>query len=265
MSEGEGNPRTAPPLINGRQHVNGNENSKLATIRALLARAEHPTTPEAEAEQCRQKAFALMAKYGIEQAMLAADGATKDEPIDRQIVIDAPWAMERVRLINRIALALDCQLIHLGQHENGPARRVHIFGHRSDLERVDLLYTSLLIQMTGSLSAQHLPYGQSPRAWRRSWLLGFVNRVGSRLEEAQRGAQEEARHETTATGRSSALVLADRKTVVESRYRAAYPRSRKGRATTMRGTGYGDGWAAGGRADIGGRRIGRSNAGAIGS
>ncbi len=265
MSEGEGNPRKAPPLTNGRHHVNGNENPKLATIRALLARAEHPTTPEAEAEQCRQKAFALMAKYGIEQAMVEAEAKTKDEPTDRQIVIDAPWAMERVQLINRISLALGCKLIHLGPAGNGPARRVHIFGHRSDLERVELLYTSLLLQMTGSLAAQHVPYGQSPRAWRRSWLLGFVSRVGGRMDEAEKGAQEEAKNETTTTGRSSALVLADRRTAVENRYTAAYPNARKGRRTTMRGTGYGDGWAAGGRADIGGRRIGRSSAGAIGS
>ncbi|MFE0177644.1 DUF2786 domain-containing protein [Streptomyces sp. NPDC059002] len=240
-------------------------NPKLATIRALLAKAEDPSTPEAEAELARKRAFEMMAKYGVEQAMLNDGNPTSDASADRQIVLDNPWAMERVRLINRIARALGCQLIHLGRDGGGPARRVHIFGYESDLQRVELLYTSLLLQMNSGLAAQYVPVSSGARAWRRSWLLGFIDRVGRRIEEAERGAQEEARSETSATGRSTALVLADRKAVVERSYRDAYPRARKGGSTTMTGNGFGAGWTAGGRADIGGRRIGRATAGTIAS
>ncbi|MFH9295819.1 DUF2786 domain-containing protein [Streptomyces sp. NPDC017520] len=237
--------------------------AKLETIRALLAKAEDPRTPEAEAELARKRAFEMMAKYGVEQAMLNDANPASDAPTDRKIVLDNPWAMERVRLINRIALALGCELIHLGRDGSGPARRVHIFGYASDLQRVELLYTSLLLQMNSGLAAQSVPPGQGARAWRRSWLLGFINRVGDRIEEAERGARDEARGETTATGRSAALVLADRKAVVSRSYQQAYPRARKGGTTTMTGNGYGAGWTAGSRADIGGKRIGRTMAGSI--
>ncbi|MEN8650594.1 DUF2786 domain-containing protein [Streptomyces sp. 21So2-11] len=237
---------------------------KLETIRALLATAEDSRTPEAEAELARKRAFEMMAKYGVEQAMLNDSNPSSDAPTDRQIVLDNPWAMERVRLINRIATALGCELIHLGRDGSGPSRRVHIFGYASDLQRVELLYTSLLLQMNSGLVTQSVPPGQGARAWRRSWLIGFINRVGDRIAEAERGAREDAKGETTTTtGRSAALVLADRKTVVERNYRQAYPRSRKGGTTTITGNGYGAGWAAGSRADIGGKRIGRTTAGSI--
>ncbi len=237
--------------------------AKLETIRSLLAKAEDPRTPEAEAELARKRAFEMMAKYGVEQAMLNDADSASDAPTDRQIVLDNPWAMERVRLINHIALALGCKVIHLGRDGSGPARRVHIFGYASDLERVEVLYTSLLLQMNSGLAAQSVPAGQGARAWRRSWLLGFIGRVGSRIEEAERGAREEATGQTSATGRSAALVLADRKAVVSRNYQQAYPRSRKGGSTTMTGNGYGAGWVAGSRADIGGKRIGRTSAGSI--
>ncbi|MFD6417041.1 DUF2786 domain-containing protein [Streptomyces sp. NPDC060194] len=232
--------------------------AKLETIRALLAKAEDPRAPEAEAELARKRAFEMMAKYGVEQAMVGDANPSGDVPTDRKIVLDNPWAMERVRLIHRIATALGCEMIHLGRNGDGPARSVHVFGYESDLQRVELLYTSLLLQMNGGLAAQTVPPGQGARAWRRSWLLGFVNRVGDRIEEAERGAREAARGATTATGRSAALVLADRKAVVSRNYHQAYPRSRKSGSTTVTGNGYGAGWSAGGRADIGGKRIGRT-------
>ncbi|MDI5970095.1 hypothetical protein POF50_012215 [Streptomyces sp. SL13] len=118
--------------------------------------------------------------------------------------------------------------------------------------------------MNSGPAAQPVPLGHGARAWRRSWLLGFVGRVGDRVEQAERDAHEEAGAETTVTGRGAAVVLADRRAVVERNYRLAYPRCRNGGPTTMAGDGYGSGWVAGSRADIGGRRIGRAAAGAIG-
>lgn len=236
---------------------------KLGTIRALLAKAEDSAAPEGEAELARLRAFEMMAKYGIEQALLSDGDVTVDALADRKIVLGDPWAMERVRLMHKVAVGLDCKLIHLGRDGQSPRRRVHIFGYASDLERIEMLYTSLNLQMLGGAGAQYVPYGQGARAWRRSWMLGFIDRVGKRIKEAEAKARGEASAETSAAGRSTALVLADRADVVERSYRQAYPRARKGGRTTVSGNGYGDGWAAGGRADIGGRRIGGQAAGRI--
>ncbi|ATM24857.1 hypothetical protein SMD44_p20074 (plasmid) [Streptomyces alboflavus] len=240
----------------------GQANPKLATIRAILAKAEATGFAE-EAEALTAKAAQLMAKYGIEEAMLNDGRADRDAPTERKITISNPWAMERVRLIHRTARAMNCELIHLGRIGDGPSRQVHVFGYESDIERAELLYASLLLQMEGSLYRQVVPFGESLRAWRRSWLLGYVNRVGDRVQEAERRARGEAGNETSASGRSAALVLADRRALVERSFRTAYPRTRAGGRTTTRGSGYGDGWAAGGRADIGGRRIGRSPSAAL--
>ncbi|MFH8404770.1 DUF2786 domain-containing protein [Streptomyces sp. NPDC018019] len=237
-------------------------NSKLATIRALLAKAEDAATPEAEAELSRKRAFEMMAKYGVEQAMLNDGDEASDAPIDKIFILDNPWAMERVRLLYRITDALGCECVHLGRRSDG-SRSLHVFGYESDLQRIEVLYTSLLLQMNTGLAAQCVPVSTGVRAWRRSWLLGFITRVGDRIKEAECGAREDARDETSAIGRSAALVLADRKALVERSYRAAYPKTRSRGRTTYTGTGFGHGWVAGSRADIGSRRVGGSASTAV--
>jgi hypothetical protein len=66
----------------------------------------------------------------------------------------------------------------------------------------------------------------------------------------------------TETGASTALVLADRSLVVREQVAAAYPRLRKARVTYS-GSGYGDGYREGQRADIGGAKLRSRSAGAL--
>ena len=71
----------------------------------------------------------------------------------------------------------------------GPGSRIHIFGFASDIERTDVLYTSLLLQMWHGLDgAEVAGWSRSPRAWRRSWLLGFASAVVSRVRAAEHAA-----------------------------------------------------------------------------
>jgi len=91
----------------------------------------------------------------------------------RVIDIDNPWAQVRAHLLAGLAGAMRCQCVLL--HTSGPGARIHVFGYASDLERADILYTSLLLQMARGLTTAVVPDGvRSVRAWRRSWLLGFV-------------------------------------------------------------------------------------------
>lgn len=46
----------------------------LRKVQALLARADHPNTPQPEAESCRAKAEELMTNYRIDEAMLSLEG-----------------------------------------------------------------------------------------------------------------------------------------------------------------------------------------------
>ncbi|MEU6295337.1 DUF2786 domain-containing protein [Streptomyces erythrochromogenes] len=238
-------------------------NPKLSTIRALLAKAEDPATPEAEAELARSRAMEMMAKYGVEQAMLGDGQSSRDGITDKSFDLPNPWSMSRARLLYAIAEAVGCEAIHMGPAANG-GRRVHVVGYESDIQRAEILHSSLLLQMLNGLNRQTVPYGvRSARAWRNSWQLGFIVRVTERLKAIEEAARAAASEETSATGRSGELVLADRDAVVRAAFRAAHPRVRK-QGSSFSGSGYGDGVAAGSRADIGGtRRIGVRSAGSL--
>jgi len=144
--------------------------------------------------------------------------------------------------------------VRVAQHRPAGAR-IHIFGYASDLERVDILYTSLLLQMAHGLTTTVVPVGvRSPRAWRRSWLLGFVTAVITRVRSAETARRDGGRE--THSGPSTALVLADRAIVIRRQLEQAYPVTRRTRVTYS-GRGYNDGYAQGQRADIGNRRVDR--------
>jgi hypothetical protein len=133
-----------------------------------------------------------------------------------------------------------------------------VFGYASDIERADVLYTSVLIQMWHGLAGAAVPeWSRSPRAWRRSWLLGFAAAVIARVRTAEAAAEAQAGREAPpGEGSRAALVLADRSLVIRRNVTAAYPVTRTAR-TTYSGTGYGAGYAKGQQADIGTRRVAR--------
>ena len=146
--------------------------------------------------------------------------------------------------------------------------RLHVFGYASDLERADVLFTSLLVQMARALAKQAVPgYGGAARAWRRSWMLGYATAVVTRVRAAEEAAVAAASTLAAgpgpAGGPSAALVLADRAQVVQRQVATAYPRLRKTRITYS-GGGYGDGYREGQKADIGGSsKISPRTAGAL--
>jgi hypothetical protein len=105
---------------------------------------------------------------------------------------------------------------------------------------------------------------RSPRAWRRSWLLGFVTSVVSRVRAAEQHAATQATHPQTPSGSRTALVLADRRQVIQRTINQAYPQTRKTKVTYS-GSGYGDGYAKGQQADVGGPRLSGAGNRAIGS
>lgn len=229
----------------------------LDRVRKLLAKAEAAGVTVEEAEALTAKAAELMARYGIDRAMLAASRPETDKPDSRIIDIANPWAQVRAHLLAGLAAAMRCQVILLGA--NGPGARVHVFGYASDLERTDILYTSLLLQMAHGLTAALPPAGvRSPRAWRRSWLLGFAAAVVTRVRAAEERAVTDAESRSSG-GPSTALVLADRSVTIRRQMEQAYPVTRQTRLTYT-GGGYRAGYTRGQQADIGSTRIGRKRA-----
>ena len=225
----------------------------LDRVRKLLAKAEDASVTPAEAQALTAKAAELMAKYGIDRALLAADRPETDRPTNRIIDIDNPWAREKAHLLCGLASALRCQCILLGGSR--PGSRVHVFGYACDIDRTDVLYTSVLIQMWHGLVGAQVPdWSSSPRAWRRSWLLGFATAVIARVRSAEHGAIAAATEPGASSAERTALVLADRSLVIRRQVEQAYPVTRKARVTYS-GSGYRDGYSNGQRADIGASRV----------
>ncbi|HTV98715.1 MAG TPA: DUF2786 domain-containing protein [Streptosporangiaceae bacterium] len=230
----------------------------LDRVHKLLAKAEDESVTPPEAQALTAKAAELMAKYGIDRALLAADRPETDRPSSRMLDIDNPWARVKAHLLCGLASALRCQCILLSPTR--PGARIHIFGYSSDIERTDLLYASVLIQMWHGLAGAEVPaWCRSARAWRRSWLLGFATAVISRVRAAEHAAASEATGQAGANGSRAALVLADRTQVIRAEAERAYPLTRTARVTYS-GTGYRDGYAKGQRADIGTGRVTRGRA-----
>ena len=222
---------------------------KLDTIRKLLTKAEGASTP-AEAETYTAKAVELMARHGIDAALLAAAQPGRDEIGAQRIVMDDPYSAGKARLLAWTASALRCRAV-LHSAPGGKVAAVTVFGFASDRERVELLFTSLLLQATSQLVRLRPSWrGESVAAYRRSWLYGFGAEVHRRLTEAEERAERE--HVVPAAeGRGLALVLADRSDRVERAYAEAFPGLGRARRVTFSGSGYAHGTDAGRRADLG--------------
>jgi hypothetical protein len=243
------NPQAAGTKTAGPQPTD----TLLARVRKLLAKAEAVGVTPAEAQALTAKAAELMAKYGIDRALLAAERPETDHPADRVLDIDNPWARVQAHMLCGVASAMRCQCVVLPRVDAGA--RIHVFGFASDIERADVLYTSLLVQMWQGLVAAQVPsWSRSPRAWRRSWLLGFATAVVSRVREAEHKAACAATSPAAASGSKATLVLADRRQVIRRNIEQAYPLTRKTRLTYS-GNGYGAGYAEGQKADIGSTRL----------
>ncbi|AXG81289.1 DUF2786 domain-containing protein [Streptomyces paludis] len=267
--EAEGDSGAGTGAGAGVERRDGQAEDLLNKVRSLLRKGEDEGATKEEAETYLKKAAELMAKYGIEQAMLHADRPDSDHPADQLVVVADPYARQSQRLLSLIAFALRCQSVYLDRKTPGTGRvvrRVHIFGFASDLRRVTVLYAGLRLQMLHGAERADKVFrrpDENSKAYKRSWMYGFMAEVRVRIEEAERAARGDAERERQAeessdqrpAGRSVALVLADRTTVVEARIAETYPKIKKAGKIRFQGTGYRQGRTDGQRADIGGPTV----------
>ncbi|MFI5840876.1 DUF2786 domain-containing protein [Catenuloplanes sp. NPDC051500] len=214
----------------------------LSKVRKLLAKAEDPACTPAEAEAFTAKAADLIAKYGVDRALLAAREPGTDLVGDRVVVLHPPYALDKAGLLAGVAGALRCRSVRRRERD---AWTMHLFGFGSDLERAELLYTSLLVQAAHGMAAAPVPPGENAAAFRRSWLAGFGSAVTGRLRQSEASA-------AAAAGASTDLVLVDRSNRVEARVSESYPQLRTASRRRLAGGGMRQGYVAGTRADLGG-------------
>jgi hypothetical protein len=167
-------------------------------IRALLAKAESTDFAE-EAEALSARAQELMAKYSIDHALLAAESGREKAPGGRRIAVDNPYEAPKASLLQTVAQANRCRIVW--SRELG---LVTVIGFPADLDAVELLFTSLLVQANTAMlrtGAKRDAYGRSrTRAFRQSFLVSYAIRIGERLSDAAGHAEREAVAEQRAAG-----------------------------------------------------------------
>jgi len=237
--------------------MNPSDNPRLGKVRALLAKAEDPAASFEESQAYFAKAADLMAKYGIERAMLAEVEPESDNPADRVIVEKGAYLLDRVSLLMGMAEALGCKALRWRIWDPSTRKhvqRVKLYGYESVLDRVEMLYTSLTLQAFNGMRQGRPQPGESTTSYRKAWLGGFTRTVIDRLSEAEQAAIQEA---DQGTGEHRAeLVVASREEKILAIFNAAHPKVRAGRVRRVSGSGWNAGAEAGERADLGTARLG---------
>jgi hypothetical protein len=164
--------RPAAPAAPPPTAQQGEQRAKmLSKVRSLLAKAESTEFP-AEAEAFTAKAQDLMTRHAIDEALLAADAGESVHVHGVRVLIDQPYAMEKAQLLHVVAEANRVRAVW-----NDFASCVTLVGVPADVEQVDLLFTSTLVQATRAMTQATL----SSAAFRRAFLHAFAVRIGERL------------------------------------------------------------------------------------
>lgn len=205
----------------------------LTRIRALLAKAEATGFPQ-EAEALSAKAQELMARHSIDEALLAARAPSPDAPGACRIGVEAPYEQAKAVLLDAVATANHCRAVW-----NEPLGFSTVVGFEADLEVVELLYTSLLVQattaMTKAETAQRAGGRRRTKTFRQSFLAAYAHRIGTRLAAAA---------ETQVTD-DLLPVLASREVAVTAHTDRMFPQTTTSR---LRGVSDAAGWTEGAQA-----------------
>ncbi|MGI5410227.1 DUF2786 domain-containing protein [Streptomyces chartreusis] len=210
------------------------ESRMLTRIRALLAKAEATGFPE-EAEALSAKAQELMARHSIDEALLASRAPdARNAPGACRIGVEPPYEQAKAVLLDAVATANHCRAVW-----NEPFAFSTVVGFEADLEVVELLHTSLLVQaqtaMTRAEAAQRAGGRKRTKTFRQSFLAAYAHRIGTRLTAAAR----------TPVTEDLLPVLASREVAVTARLDRMFPETT---TTRLRGVTDEAGWVEGAEA-----------------
>ncbi|MEO3786935.1 DUF2786 domain-containing protein [Actinocorallia sp. B10E7] len=193
----------------------------LERVRALLAKAESTQYP-AEAEALVAGAQRLMTRHSLDQAALEAPG---DAPTGVRLPVEGPYEEAKATLLHVVAEANRCRAVW--QSDLGFST---VLGYPADLEAVELLYTSLLLQADTAM-----PKNGSKKRFRQSFLTSFAHHIGERLARA---GEDEVTEDLLP-------VLARRDQAVDTAVERLFPAARTVRGRRIQDL---DGWEQGRRA-----------------
>ncbi len=230
--------------------ANGTEPSPAsvaAKVRKLLAKAQR-TSNEAEAEAFSRKAAQLMAAHRLDPERIAQD---PDDHLDTiEIGLGrGPYVRARLALITAIASSSGCAVVYRSEETETIAM---VAGYRSDLEALEVMYTSLHAQAAVRMAQERSFDAAATRSWRRSFLFGYANEIQSMLEESMR--TESRGHPDSGNRLMPAVIDRDRR-VREFADSAWGPTRRARRPARPNMLGFLAGRQEAGHADLGRARV----------
>ena len=233
-------PRIGPPpgfAATSAAPRRGVDQKILVRVRALLAKAESTTFPE-EAEALSAKAQELMSRYSLELIVAdsaAGSGSDPHPAAARRLWLDNPYVAAKALLVGAVAEANRCRTV-LSEGLGFTT----VLGDEVDLEIVELLSTSLLVQATRAMVAsgsQITRTGRSrTRSFRQSFLIAYATRIGERLTTAR-----DVGAAAVADAARLLPVLAAREQVVDELFESMFPQS----VSRSYSVGNAAGWHAG--------------------
>lgn len=234
-------PPSAWPPVRVHHDRSGNEATDpkvLGRIRGLLAKAEATDFVE-EAETFTAKAQDLMSRYAISTAILHGTGPASTAVHSRRLHLDNPYVREKVHLLTAIGEANRVRTVWFDRFAIAT-----VVGNPLDLEQVELLFTSLLVQATRAMQAagaRDAAGTSRTTPFRKAFLFGFAVRIGQRLKEADRRATAEAAVDADVRIDDLLPVLAARSAAVDAEFDRLFPSTRASRSRSVDA----DGWHAG--------------------
>jgi len=223
-------------------------------VRAILDRANHPNTPQAEAETALALAQKLIIKHGIDEASLVITDKPEDIVKD-ELVIAGKYDVRRLTLGFTIAKANSVASYRSERrHEGKWVKVLVLYGTSADIFAVKTLFAS------ADLLASRLIPKHGDRSLKTSWWHGFTAGIRQVLSKAKNDVIKESGSD----GSSVALVLASKYERADKEMRATIKlRSYSGGSSVSNSSAYYSGVKSGASFSLGSTRIGGSTIGAL--
>ncbi len=214
-------------------------------VEGLFAKANaNGTTPE-EAQSLQEKAMYLMNKFGIEDAELRLKNGKIEKPISETFFIGSPYSVRKADLLAVVATFLGAQAV---ARPGKTISKMFIVGFRDDIERIKVLYHSLLAQMHIDMFSLEIPKHENSRAYRNAFIVGFIGTIHQRMDAIQNRIKAEP---------GTDIVLFDRKDKIDAAVNEMFEiAGKKEQSISISSSaGLNAGVNAGQRADIGQSRL----------
>ncbi len=226
----------------------------LGRVRGLLAKAEATDFPD-EAEVFTAKAQELITRYAIDTALLARHSPAAALGTDgRRVHLQAPYLKEKMQLLTEISEVNGVRAVWADTHAIAT-----VVGLPDDLERVELLFTSLLVQATRAMTGADTggAHPQGVAAFRRGFLMGYAVRIGQRLRTARDKATAEGAEAAGVDVGELVPVFSAREEAVQTAFDELFPTTVRARTRRVDAAGWHAGTSAADAAhlEVGARRL----------